>query len=178
MPLQISRTDARISIQTTKSQLSIETRRAKLDLSHKEERIDIRTELPRVVIDQYECFASAGLMGPIDLTRQAAQAAKKQALDYAARVAGEGDLMAAIENKVNPQADIAWQNGTTMNEFGLDYIPKARPRITIEGGEVEITSRGYAAGAKNGVEGEITPGSISINYTFTGENFNGAICFN
>jgi len=165
MPLQINRTDAKISVETTQSRLEIESRKARLELRSRKAGLDMHTELPRVVIDQYECFASAGLMGPIDLTRQAAQEAKQNALDFTSKISSEGELLAAIENKANPMAEIAMQNGTTAHEFGLDYIPKARPKITIVGGEVEINSPGNPLGATNGVEGEIIPAAMKIEYT-------------
>jgi len=164
MSLQISRTDAKINIETTRSELSIQTRRARLELSHKVDRLDIQSELPKVVIDQYECFASSGLRGPLDLTRYEGQMAMQHALNYATRVSGEGDTLAAIENGGEPIADLAWQNGVTEHEFGLDYMPKASPRITIVGGGLQITPQGNAAGAKNGIEGQFTPGGVTFNY--------------
>lgn len=164
MSLQIIRTDARLNIETTRSQMNIQSKQAKLDLKHKEAKLDIHTELPRVVVDQYECFAGAGLMSVVDLTREAGQRAMQQALTYAAKVAGDGESMAAIENKSDPIPDIAWRNGQTQHEFGIDYIPKARPRITVVGGGVQITSQGNAAGITNGVSGTIIPGEVKINY--------------
>lgn len=163
MGLTINHTDAKLNIETTKSLLSIQSQRANLQLSHKEAKLDIRTELPRVKIDQYECFATSGLMGPIDLTRQEGQRAMQQALAYAAKVAGDGDAMAAIENPGNPLPGIVERDAYPVHEFGLDYMPKARPKITVTGG-VQISNQQSGGAANNGIEGTITPGSISINY--------------
>ncbi len=164
MSLEISRTDAKLNIETTRSALSVQSRQAKLDLSHKEARVDVHTELPRVEIDQYECFATSGLMGPIDLTRSEAQRAMQQALTYTSKVAADGDSMAAIENPSSPLPDIVERDAYPEHEFGLDYMPKARPKITVTGG-VQISSRKNGEGVSNGVEGTITPGDININYT-------------
>lgn len=163
MALSISRTDAKLNIETTRSVLTIQTRQAKLDLRHKEAMVDIHTDLPRVEIDQYECFATSGLMGPIDLTRSEGQRAMQQALTYASKVSADGDSMAAIENG-SPLPDIVERDAYPEHEFGLDYMPKARPRITVTGG-VQVTPQRNAEGVNNGVEGTITPGSLNIDYT-------------
>jgi len=163
MGLEISTTPARLSIETTASQLSVRTRKASLELAHTQAKVNVHTELPRVIIDQYECFATSGLMGPVDLTRQAAQRAMQQAITYTAKVAGDGDSMAAIENPIDPMPDIVERDAFPEHEFGLDYMPKARPVITVTGG-VWISIEGEA-GASNGIHGRYTPGRVSIDYT-------------
>jgi hypothetical protein len=165
MALQISRTDAKLHIETTQSQLSITNQRARLELSHKEARVDIHSELPRVEIDQSECFATSGLMKPVDLTQQTGQRAMQQALTFTAKVAGDGDSMAAIENKSDPMPDIVERDAYPEHEFILDFIPKARPKITVVGGEVNINAQRNSEGVNNGVEGTYIPGSIKIQYT-------------
>jgi hypothetical protein len=89
MGLEISRVHAKLDIQTTPSRLDIQTRKAKLEFRNKRERVDVRTELPRVIIDQSECFASMGLMKPVDLTRQEGQWSMQHALTYASKVSGD-----------------------------------------------------------------------------------------
>jgi len=165
MALQISRTDARLHIETTPSHLSIQTRQAKLELSHKDAKVEIRSEMPRVVIDQSECFATSGLMKPVDLTRTAGQRAMQHALAYTGKIAADGDAMAAIENDINVIAAIAQRDSVTEHEFGIDYIPKARPKITVTGGEIEVNIKDEAIGPTNGVKGTIIPGDISFDYT-------------
>lgn len=164
MSLVIERTNAQIHIQTTPSQLSMQTKNASLQLTHKEARVDVHTELPRVEIDQYECFATSGLMNVFDLTREAAQAAMQQALTYAGKVSGDGDTMAAIENKGNPIPAMAERDANPEKVFEIDYMPKARPKITVRGG-VTIQSQNNNAGVNNGVEGNYTPGGVNFNFT-------------
>lgn len=165
MALQIRRMDARLHVETTPSQMSIRSRQARLELTHTEARVDIRSEMPRVVIDQSECFATSGLMKPVDLTRAAAQRAMQQVLEYTGKIAADGDAMAAIENDTNVIVAIAQRDSVTEHEFGLDYIPKARPKITVAGGGFEINIKDEAIGPTNGVKGTVIPGSISFDYT-------------
>jgi hypothetical protein len=163
MSLVINQTYAKLNIQTTPSNLAIETRSAKLELTHKEASVEIHTELPRVEVDQYECFATSGLMSANDLTREAAQMALQQALAYISKVAGDGDSMAAIESKTNPIPSIVERDAFPEKEFGMDVMPKARPQITVTGG-IRIQSPGSSEG-NYGVQGRYTPGSINMNYT-------------
>lgn len=164
MGLVINRTDAKLNIETTRSQLSVQTRKANLELSHKEAKVDVHTDLPRVEVDQYECFATSGLKGILDLTKEAAQRGMQQALNYASTTAQNGDAMGAIENRSDPIPDIALKDAYPEHEFGLDYMPKARPRITVTGG-VQVTSQRNSEGISNGVNGNFTPGSITMDYT-------------
>jgi hypothetical protein len=163
MGLEIRSVPAKLDIKTTPSRLDIQTRDAKLEFRTRREKVVVHTELPRVIIDQYECFASMGLRGPVDLTRYEGQWAMQQALKYAAKVSGDGDIIAAIENPKDPVPDIAERDAFPTHEFVLDFIPKARPKITVTGG-TRISTEGNARGAVNGVEADYTPASISTRY--------------
>lgn len=164
MGLEISRVPAKLHIETTPSRLDIRTRKAKLEFSTERVRVDVHTELPRVVIDLYECFASMGQLGPVDLTRQESQYAMQQALTYAAKVSADGDAIAAIENPEDPIPDIVERDAFPQHEFVLDYIPKARPKITVTGG-VQVKAEGSMPGVHNGIQGRYMPHEIRISYT-------------
>jgi hypothetical protein len=162
--LEISRVPAKLNIETTPSRLDIRTRKAKLEFRTERAKVEIHTELPRVVIDQYECFKSMGLMGPVDLTRQEGKYAMQQALKYAAKISGDGDSIAAVENPQDPMPDIVERDAWPVREFVLDYIPKARPKITVTGG-VQIDPEGVSQSASNGVQASYTPPDIRMNYS-------------
>jgi hypothetical protein len=91
--------------------------------------------------------------------RKAAQQGMQQALTYIAKVAGDGDSMAALENPVDPMPDIVLRDAYPEHEFVLDYIPKARPKVTVTGG-VRISTKNEGR-----IEGAYTPGGVSIRYT-------------
>lgn len=164
MGLIISQTYAKIGIETTPSRLSIQTRSAKLEIHQKQPKVNIHTELPKVEIDQYECFASSGLMGPIDLTRDAARRGYDSVMEFIGKKADDGDSLAAIENGGNPIVDIAIRDASPEHEFNMVTMPAVGPKITVKG-SLEIDPERTSEGALNGVEGEYTPGSISFDYT-------------
>jgi len=167
MGISITQVHAKIGIERTPSKLEMESRMARLELKQKHAKVNIRTELPRVEIDQYECFASAGLKKPIDLSREAAQRAYQHVLEYIGKVAEDGDRFAAMELGGSPIADIAERDAYPEYEFNIDFIPKARPKITIKGGDVQIDPERNSEGVNNGVEGKFIPGDLKINYTPT-----------
>lgn len=164
MGLEISQTYARIGVDRTPSRLEIQQERARLELHQKQAQINIHTELPKVQIDQYEAFASAGLKNYLDLTKEAAERGYQQVMEFIGTKASDGDMLAAVENKGNPIASIAERDAYPEHEFGLDYIPKVGPKITVTG-SVQLDPEKNSAGVNNGVEGNYIPPNINFNYT-------------
>lgn len=96
--------------------------------------IQINRKLPKVYIDQSQCFSESGLKGPIELTREEAKIGYKAALEGISRRVGEGDRMASIENN-RPAAipEIAFQNSFDVKEFTFVSMPRSRPKIEVDG---------------------------------------------
>jgi hypothetical protein len=164
MSLSISQTHAKIGIETTPSRLDINTRFAKLELKQKPAKINIETELPKVLIDQSEAFASAGLKNVFEQTREAAQRAKENALQYTAKVAADGDTMAAIESGVDAIAQISERDSIQIAEWNIDFIPKTGPKFEVTG-SINIEAERNWEGINNGVEGNFIPQDINVKYT-------------
>jgi hypothetical protein len=171
MGLNISCTDIKLDFERTPSALDIRTQNARLDLHQKHAKINLRTEKPKVLIDQYECFAEEGLKNNYDLTKEAAQKGYQQALDFIAKTAEDGKTLAAIEHGGNPVADIAKRDSFPEHELILNTIPRSRPRITVEG-DLKIEPERNWEGINNGVEGNFTPGSVNIDYQPAKVNIN------
>lgn len=164
MALSIHTTDIQLGYERIPPNLSIETRSAKLELHQKHAKINIRTEKPRILIDQYECFASAGLKGNADFMKEAAQRGYQNAMEVIGKRAQDGRMLAAIEKGGNPIAYIARRDSFPEHEFVLDFIPKARPKIDVTG-DLQIEPERNWEGANNGVEGNYIPADVNIDYT-------------
>lgn len=164
MGIEITQTHAKIGIETTPARLEMESRMARLELRHKQAKVNIHTEQTRVLIDQYECFATAGLKGNYDLSKEAAQLGYRYAMEFIGKTAEDGDRLAAIEKGGNPIVEIAIRDAYPVHEFGLDFIPKARPKISVTGG-IRIEPEPYEQGTINGVKGNYVPGYLRIHYT-------------
>lgn len=164
MSLEISQTYARLGVERTQSSLEMKSKFATLELDSKEPKINIRTELPKVEIDQYECFASAGLKKPLDLTADMAEQSKGNAIEYIGKVAADGDMLAAIENGGRQIPEIAARDAYPQHEFGMVTMPSTGPKITVTG-SLEIDAERTSEGVNNGVDGVYTPGELDIRYT-------------
>jgi hypothetical protein len=163
MGLSISHTDIQIGMERTPSKLNIETQNARLDLHQTYAKLNIRTDPPRVLIDQYECRASAGLKNDYDLLQEASQRAYQHIMEYIGQTAEDGDRLAAIQNRGNPIVDIAVRDANPQHEFGIGFIPKVRPAIDVTG-SIQIEPVLDENGATNGVKGDYTPGVVTYSY--------------
>ena len=173
MGISISTTPAKLSIETVPGKLEIDTRKAQLELKQEKAKVNIKTEQPRILIDQYECFAEEGLKNNIDLAREHAQKGYQSAMEYIAKKAQDGDAMAKIGHKANIMIDNAARDSITTHEFGMVTMPMARPSIDSAGGTVDIQVEPLnEIGKINGVTGRFIPGDITFNYTPSRININ------
>lgn len=164
MGLSITRTDARLGIETTPGRFDMESRRASLELHQKQAKVNIESELPKVLIDQYEAFASAGLKNSGDQAREAADLGYQQVMEFIGKVAEDGDTFAQIESGGNPIASFAERDAFPEKEFGLGFIPTTGPKFDVTG-ELNIQAEPNAEGVNNGVEGNYIPAQLNVNYT-------------
>jgi hypothetical protein len=163
MGLTIRTTDIQLGIETTPGQWDIRTQSAKLEMHQKHAKVNIRTEKPRVLIDQYECFAEEGLKNNYDFTKEAAQRGYQQAMEFIGKTAQDGYTLAAIENGGNPIAAIAKRDSSPQKEFVLAIIPRSRPKIDVTG-NVDIQWDRNWEGVMTGIEGRYIPGFVDANY--------------
>lgn len=162
MSMQITQTFARIGVDTTPGRVNIQTQNPRLNLHHTDAKVEIRNDFPRVEISNRECFNTAGLKDVSTLRNETVQLAKSAVAQYTAKVAGDGDTFARIENKSNPIPSLAKRDAYPTHDFNVDSIPKARPQISVKGGNFSIDVIA-AGGVNNGVEGNFIPGRVSYD---------------
>lgn len=136
MGLQISSTPALIGINNIKPIQHIEQPKGEQSIQQVPAKMHIDRELPKVVIDQYQCFAERGLKNSGDLARDNAQWAQKIAFEYIGRIAAEGDAFGRIEDGQSAYdvlADIASSNAWPQIDYNIGFIPKSRPKIDVTG---------------------------------------------
>jgi hypothetical protein len=94
----------------------------------------IDRQLPRVIIDQRQCFSEAGLKGIADFSAESVQYAYQKAAEGIDQIVYEGNRMAMIENDMpDAVSEIAFEKGLEYKDWTIDIIPKSRPKIEIEG---------------------------------------------
>lgn len=156
-----------ISIHSVNAKLDIQSTRAELDMKQQQAQVQIDTKLPRVIIDQTECFNTSGLKNNTALIDTAANEAKQNALQYIETTVGDGHTFAAIENPGTTGeivAQIATRNMFQEHEFGLVSMPSARPRIEVTG-SINIDFLPRDLGTLNGVTNYVNLGKIYTQYT-------------
>lgn len=163
MGLSIHTTNIQLGIERIPSRMQMETQNAKLELHQKPAKLSITSEKPKVLIDQYECFAEEGLKSTGDLLKEAAQLGYQQAMDFIGKTAADGNILAAIENGGNPIKDIAVRDSSPEKSFGMVCMPRSRPKIDVTG-SLDMQWDWDQKGARNGVEMEYTPGNVNINF--------------
>ena len=131
--LRIEQTYAKIGVETFNSQLRINSKQSTIDMHQTFTQVKLEKELPKVIIDQHDCFATAGLKNDMEILLEAKQNAYAQVMEYTARKAQDGDMMANLRNRGNVIAAIASRDSSEQHEFNIDLIPKARPRIEVTG---------------------------------------------
>lgn len=136
MGLLIDTVPARIGINTTGSAQRLEQPGGEQKIKQVKAEMILDWELPRVVIDQYQCFAEAGLKGNQDMIRDYAELGENVVLEYTGRIACEGDQFARIEDGRSARevlAQTARENTLTKQEFNIAAVPQSRPRIEVTG---------------------------------------------
>ncbi|HEY8341515.1 MAG TPA: DUF6470 family protein [Calditerricola sp.] len=105
--LEIRQTFARLGLETTRPVQEIAQPKPDLGLTQRPARLSIERVPGRLVIDQSQAWAEAGLKDPLTLTRDFAAEGREAALEGIARIAEEGDRLQAIETGENAIAAIA-----------------------------------------------------------------------
>ncbi len=188
MGLSIRTTPAQLEINTYPAGLKYNIKEAELSIRQKQPLIEIKTEMPVVLIDQYQCFAEAGLKNNADIMKEQAQKGYNCVLKFIAKKAQDGDAMKRIGHKANIMIDIAKRSAIKKYDFNVGFIPKSRPEFDLKGGTVDLEAEfrnnlgeinGVTCGYKPGdVQFNYIPGKVdirmksygSINITYTGEN--------
>lgn len=134
----------RLEIDIVHAQLGLNIRRPETTLSIPKPSANVESEppavyveieFPRVAIDSREAFGDIGLKRHLRLGREQAQRAREKGLDAIARMASDGDALAAIENGVRVAelaAERAWPEEKRV--LNVTALPKQPPEITFEGG--------------------------------------------
>lgn len=158
MAIQINSKHALIGIDRNAGNFSINKIDAALNFHRKQPKVNIESEKPKVMIDQYEAYASAGLKNRSDLLKEYVDRGLSAASEYAAKYASDGDSLAMVE-KGNPIPSFAERDRFPEKEFGMVSMPSAPIRISVTG------SLKIQADTETKVESEYTPGKVNINIT-------------
>jgi hypothetical protein len=165
MGITINQTYAKIGIDTTQSGWQIKSTPSKLELHQEQASISLKTEKPRILIDQYECFASSGLKNDRDLILEAKNKAYQKVMSFIQKTAEDGKMLRAIEKSTNVIASLARRDQFSNNQFGIAAMPAVGPDFTFVRGTVNMDVTSTNNGLNPSVEGSYNAGQINMQYT-------------
>ena len=157
-----------IDIRSTPPSIKVHQPQADLQIESRLPRVEVQKEQISIRIDQSQCFDEAGLKGITALGDDIENRSEVAVLQGIERIAAEGDMLGAIENKGNPIPEIAYNNLFDKVDYNIELMPRSKPKIDFVGGNLDIkVDEGY-------VNIQVTPrkpqidvqlGSIEFNYT-------------
>lgn len=138
--LQIAQTSAQIDIQSKRAELRIlQSRRLQMSMRQIHAQMQIETRRSKLNIDQTQCFAESGLKTSLELAHTFYSDSLTKGIQAIQSIAEEGVRFLKIEKKGNPIAEIARQRGVHFKQPVVTAMPKSRPIISFEPGEMQIT---------------------------------------
>lgn len=135
MQLRVTNINGQIGIKTTDAVLSIRQPKGELEMTTKKTDLNLKINLPKVKIDQSQCFSEAGLKDVFELTAEAAQRGMQNAQETIGKIAADGDRMANFQTKEDVIAALDWEKAFPGPvDYNIGFIPRSRPKIEVEGG--------------------------------------------
>ncbi len=139
-----------IQIQTKPMQLEYKTNPSsmeisqgnpiKLDFSVKPGSLKMHSEQVKVLIDQTQCFAEAGLKNIQGMIDENTSISKQKMMESIGKIVEQGNELADIASGNDPIPAQAEYNAFDqfIREWNFDLIPKSRPEFKVTGGTVDI----------------------------------------
>ncbi|WP_289140224.1 DUF6470 family protein [uncultured Brevibacillus sp.] len=107
--ITMTQTYAKLGLDIQKPRQEIEQPQADMNMRQEAATLDIRQQQGQLFIDTSEAQANIDLRGPLRRTADHAEFGNRRAFEAVQQISYEGDRLAAIENKGNPIADIAYE---------------------------------------------------------------------
>lgn len=136
MRLEMRSTMGQIGIENKKPVQTIRQPKGEQSIKQVKAKMIVDRELPRVHIDQRQCFSEVGLKTVSELSRENARLGRQHVMEEIARIAQEGNQMARIEDGRPLRtviADIAEARAWRPVDITVDLLPKSRPKIEVTG---------------------------------------------
>jgi hypothetical protein len=164
MPLQISKTNALLGIQTNPGRMEMNSTQPKIEMQSQRPEVKIIREPIKVLIDQREAFASAGLKNVARILRENAQKGIQSVHEYLAKYSADGDLLSNIQNRTDAITDIVVRDSYTEKFVNIGVMPSERPKFEVQG-SLQFHPKSFTEAIHNGVSFSVTPGNLNIQYT-------------
>ncbi|MDQ0298216.1 hypothetical protein J2S78_000624 [Salibacterium salarium] len=135
--VEVNTTKAKLGMTSSRPPIQINQREADISMEQKfMDTVNISTEAVEVNIDQSEAFADAGLIPPLERTKQFASKAEQTASEFVAKTAREGEQMKSIDENGGGGkviASIAKENTRLIElETEMTTIPESADKVKFD----------------------------------------------
>ncbi len=166
----------RIQIQTTNAAIGIESQNAsmrvvksaqmKVKLQQDPPSMKIERKLPKLSIDQTQCFNESGLKTPLLLAKDFYAESVQKGLNNIARTVNDSKKFLHIEDGGNPSKEIAVElNTPDYKGMTMVAMPKSRPKVRFEPSSIDIkwvTPEVQAQWQRQNAEVEYVPYKVKV----------------
>ncbi len=157
MGLVIDSQSAKIGVNIYNASLNRQSREAKIGIKTEQAQIQIDSTMPKVNIDQSQCFSESGLKSMAELTADYASKGIGKMYQGVARIVAQGNQLAQIGSNPIPEQAKYNAYGQFEHSFGIVTMPRSRPDVILIKGQLDI-----------GVTGDVNlnyqPGAMDAQY--------------
>ncbi|OEH86727.1 hypothetical protein BHU72_00165 [Desulfuribacillus stibiiarsenatis] len=121
--IQITQQSAKLQTETEQGHFQMQQRPADIQIHQKPSNLNMHTEHAKIFIDQRQAFSEVGLKHIFSKIKEYADKGRSQALRGIARIAQDGDRMAAIHIQSNPFAEFARRDQTKRVDYNIKFAP-------------------------------------------------------
>ncbi len=160
LSLQVNHTWGQLGVNRTSGHMEMKRPENQLNMSVSQAKVSVESTLPKVTIDQSQCFSEAGRKGNVDLTAEMVSLSKSAMLSSIGRIVDQGNQQADILNGHNAIQDQAYYNAFEQfdREFNYGTIPRSRPKIDVIEGQLDIKV------TKGQVTNNTVPEKVTLQY--------------
>lgn len=131
---------ALLGMQTTNAQANLHNAQPVVEMETTPGELNMKVDLPKVEIDQRQCFSESGLKGVLELSSDNVKEAVQLMYASVGRIAEQGNQLTNF-HEGNAIAEQAYYNAYDQfdNEFNMVTMPMSRPQITVKEGKVNLS---------------------------------------
>lgn len=140
MDLKITMRQGFIGLNINRGAMNIDYGESNFRMETRDPKINMEITQPKVRIDQTKPLAEIGLKEVEELIKTSVRNGRQACLSGIGKIVRQGNELSRIHSGVNPIPSQAKYNAfdQNMKEVNIGFIPKSRPKITLDEGNVEI----------------------------------------
>ena len=162
--VRVTQQDAKARLNVTDPMLSLKINDPEVQISSQPVQLEIHQPAAELTIDNYPSDYSRGIKNNMDFDRDNARKGMQALYAFIGKIASEGAMLAKIENKGNPLAQLAKQSlEPTPLEINIASVAQPTIKVTPHPADVKVLPGRLNIGLNQGtVDGQLQRGTVDI----------------